>query len=79
MLRVDAPFTMSTSSPVTSWMAAAVSASRPCAAAAGRPVPRTRTRTTLMKALPGWPWKRAGSASQRAVGRVVSSSGGLDT
>jgi hypothetical protein len=42
-------------------------------------MPATRTRTTLMNAAPGLPWKRAGSDSQAAPSMVVNSSGGLLT
>jgi hypothetical protein len=75
----EAPLTMSTRSPVASWMSAAMRASRASARRPGRSAPSTRTRMTLMNALPGRPWKWAGSANQAAPSRVVSTSGGLLT
>src|SRR6266704_3274338 len=73
---VEEPLTTSTARPVASWISAATRASLRSDAAEAEPRPATRTRTALMKALPGAPAKRLESANQAADSRVVRITGG---
>ena len=74
---VEEPRTMSTARPVDSWMDAAARASLRSEAGVGPSIPRTRTRTVLMKASPGAPANRLESASHCAPLSVVRITGGV--